>query len=78
MDYNLIPPFITGGVIINDVPKIYCEHPEVENYCVLFDQYDLRTPLQLNGVFSCFHARVPTKRELHGCEKLILTPDSSG
>ena len=28
--------------------------------------------------FSCFHARVPTERELHECRKSFLTPDSSG
>ena len=79
MYHSLILPFIirSGGVVINDVPEIHCEDRAVKNYCVLFDQHDLRIRLQLNGVFSCFHKRVPTEREIHECEKLFLTPYSS-
>ena len=51
-----------GGIIINDVPEIHCEDRAVKNYCVLFDQHDLRTHLQLNSLFSYFHVRVPTER----------------
>ena len=65
MDHNLIPPFImiSGDIIIDDVPKIHCEDPAVEDNCILFDQSDQRTPLQLNDVISYFHARVPTEME---------------
>ena len=79
MYHNLIPPFIMRacGVIVNDVPKIHCEDPAVDNHCTPFDNSDLRIPLQLNGVFSCFHTRVPTERELNECAKVFLTPDLS-
>ena len=79
MECNLIAPFImrSGSVIVNDVPKIHCEGPTVDNNCVSFDHSDMRITLQLNGVFSCFHTRVPNERELHVCEKAFITPDSS-
>ena len=66
-DYNLIPPFImrSGGVVVNDVLMIQCEDPAVDDHCVSFVDSDLRIPLQLNGVFSYFHTRVPTERELN-------------
>ena len=64
MNHDLIPSFITsaGGVLVYDIPKIHCEDPVVDNHCMSFDNYDLRIPLQLNGVFSYFHARVSTER----------------
>ena len=64
MDYNMIPPFIirAGGVSVNDIPKIYCEYPAVDNHCILFDNSGLWIQFQLNGVFSYFHTRVPTER----------------
>ena len=60
IDHNLITPFImrAGGIIVNDVPKIHCEDPTVDNHCVSFDHSDLWIPLQLNGVFSYFHSRM--------------------
>ena len=77
MDHNLIPPFMmrAGGIAVNDVPKIHCEDPSVDNHCVSFDISDLWISLQLNSLFSCFHTRVPTERELTECEKVFLTPD---
>lgn len=79
MEHNLLPPFIlrAGGVSVHDVPKIHCEDPDVNDHCISFDQSELRIPLQLNGIFSYFHSRVPTSRELHECEKIFLTPDSN-
>ena len=78
-DHNLILLFImrSSSVAINDAPKIHCGDPAVDDYCVLFDQSGLRKTLQSNGVFSCFHTRVPTEREIHECTKLFLTLDSS-
>ena len=79
MDHNLIPPFMlrAGSVVVNNVPKIHCECPAVEDHCILFGQSELRILLQINGVSSYFHTRVPAERELHECEKLFLTPCSS-
>ena len=64
MDHEPSPPFIirAGGVIDNDFSKIHYEDPAVDDHCVSFDTSDLRIPLQLNGVFSYFHVRVPTER----------------
>ena len=61
----------------HDVPKIHYEDSAVDDHSVSFDHYELQIPLQLNGVFSCFHTKVHTERELHDCEKIFLTPDSS-
>ena len=79
MDHNLILPFTMKavGVTISDVPNTHCEDPAFDDHSISFNHSDLRMPLQLNGVLSCFHMKVPTKREIHECEKLFLTPDSS-
>jgi len=47
MDHNLIPHFImrAGGVVVNDVPKIQCEDPVVDDHCVSFVGSDLWIPL---------------------------------
>ena len=79
MDHKLVKPFTirSCGVAINDSPKINCEDPVVNDHIVYFEHFNLRIPLKLNVVFSNFHTRVPTEIELHDCEKLSLTPDSS-
>ena len=76
---NLIPPFImrAGGVTVNDVPKIHCPDPSTDDHCLIFKDSDLRIPLQLTGVFSYFHSRMPHTDELHNCNKLFITPDAS-
>ena len=79
MDHNLLPPFImrAGGVKVNDVPKIHCESPEIEDHSISFEGTELLIPLQLDGIFSYFHTRTPTTKELHECEKVFISPDSS-
>ena len=79
MDHNLIPPLImrTGGVTVNDVPKIHCDDPTRDDHCILFQDIELRIPLQLIGTFSYFHSRMPTATELYDCDKVFLTPDAS-
>ena len=66
MEHNLIPPFImrVGGVIVNDVPKIHCKDPTIDDHCIKFPNCELRIPLQLIGTFSYFHSRMPTVQEL--------------
>jgi hypothetical protein len=56
MSNNLIPPFILQevGITINDTPKIHVLNPDVNHHCILFPTSNLRIPLQLNGIFSCF------------------------
>jgi len=79
LDHNLIPPFImrAGGVTVNDVPKIHCDDPTRDDHCILFQDIELRIPLQLIGTFSYFHSRMPTATELYDCDKVFLTPDAS-
>ena len=78
MPHNLIPPFImrAGNVIVNDIPKIQVHHPTKDDHCILFEDSDLRIPLQLIGTFSYFHTRAPTMEELHRCDKVFITPDA--
>ena len=47
MSHNLIPPFIMreGGVIVNDIPKMHCEFPCIDDHCISFKDIDLRIPL---------------------------------
>ena len=79
MSHNLLPPFILreAGIVVNDVPKIHCIDPSVEDHSIYFADEELRIPLQLNGIFSYFHTRIPTNDEVMYCDKLFLTPDST-
>ena len=79
MEHNLIPPFImrAGGIIVNDTAKIHCADPTTNDHCILFPTSDLRIPLQLHGIFSYFHSRLPTITELYDCDKYFITPDAS-
>ena len=73
------PPFIMRmrGVVVNDVPKIHCKDPTREDHSISFEDNELRIQLQLKGIFSLFHHRIPTSAELQGCDKVFLTPDST-
>ena len=79
MNHNLIPPFIMreGGVIVNDVPKIHCDNPNIYDHCISFKDIDLKIPLQLNGIFSYFNSRKPLPSELYNKDKVFITPDAS-
>ena len=79
MIHNLIPPFIiqAGSATVNDTAKIDCADPIVDNHCIILCNTDLRIPLQLVGTFSYFHSRMPLVHELHDCDKVFITPDSS-
>ena len=79
MRYTLIPPFIMreGGLIVNDIPKMHCEYPTIEDHCILFKDIDLRIPLQLNGIFSYFNSRMPLPSELYDKDTVFITPDAS-
>ena len=78
MEHNLIPPFLMreGGITVNDKPKSQCTDPTIEDHSIHCPEGNLRIPLQLTGIFSFFHHRVPTIDELEGCDKIFLTPDS--
>ena len=79
MTHNLIPPFIMreGGVTANDIPKMPCSNPTINDHCLSFKNTDLRIPLQLNGVFSYFNTRTPLANELYSKDKIFITPDAS-
>jgi hypothetical protein len=79
MNKNLLPPFILreAGLIVNDVPKIHVADPSVSDHTIQFPDGLLTIQLQLWGIFSFFHSRCPTSEEIHQCDKLFLTPDSS-
>ena len=46
MNYNLISSYMmrAGGVVVNDVLKIHCEDPAVDNHFISFNNSDLRIP----------------------------------
>ena len=79
MNHHLIPPFIMreGGVVVNDIPKMHCTAPTINDHCISFKDTNLRIPLQLNGIFSYFNTRMPSPSELYGKDKVFITPDAS-
>ena len=79
MNHNLIPSFIMreAGVVVNDVPKIHCEKPYIEDHSILFKDANLRIPLKLDGVFSYFESTTPSQQDLDEVDPenvLFLTP----
>ena len=79
MSNNLLPPFILrqAGHTVNECPKFQQRDPSITDHSILLndDEADIHIPLQLNGIFSFFHTRTPSTDELHGCRKVLLTPD---
>ena len=80
MEYNLIPPFIIreAGIKINECPKYQSESPSIEDHSMWMESANLRIPFKLNGMFSYFETRKPTIDELRECDKVFITPDSTG
>ena len=88
MTHNLIPPFIMreAGLVVNDVPRIHMKQEELTNetHCIVAREDDvgvnLKVPLRLDGIFSCFETRKLIVQEVNDCEyieTLKLTPESS-
>jgi hypothetical protein len=78
MDNNLIPPFVMreAGLIVNDVPKIHLREPTVDDHAILFEDFDLKIPLALWGIFSYFPTSAPTTAQLDACDDVyLLTPN---
>ena len=79
MSHNLVPPFILreAGIVVDDVPKIHQEEPDVTHHSLYFSGPGLRIPLALWGVFSYFPTRKPTERDLicDNNEVILLSPD---
>ena len=87
MTHNLIPPFIMreAGLTVNDVPRIHTKVDELTNetHSIVAKEsevgMDLRIPLRLDGIFSCFDTRKLTVQEVNDCEyieTLKLTSES--
>jgi hypothetical protein len=75
MNTNLIPPFILreGGLIVNDKPKIHCEHPTEDDHTIQDTKTGLFIKLNLDGVFSYFHSRKPTHDDLLNADPVVIT-----
>ena len=79
MPHNLISPLLMreGGVNVNDIPKIHCTGPIIDDHYISFKDIDLRIPLQLHGIFYCFNTRKPLSSELYDKYKIFITADTS-
>merc|ERR1712194_662793 len=82
MEINLIPPFILreAGLILNDVPKIHCDEPSVEDHSLYDEESGLRIPFTLNGTFSAFASRSLNEKEIESAKEyksVFLAPDSN-
>eukprot|EP00957_Ditylum_brightwellii_P043118 3266707-Ditylum_brightwellii.AAC.2 len=65
MEHKLISLFIMrdGGVKLNDIPKMQCDIPIVDNQYMTFNDSDLQVPSQWNGTFSYFNNTFHTVTE---------------
>jgi len=79
MKNNLIPPFILreAGLQVHETPKIHINDPDISDHAITFPDDGFRIPLQLWGIFSFFHTRIPTTDEIKYGNPIFLTPDSS-
>ena len=78
LENHLIPPFIMreAGLVVNEVAKIHMNDPSSSDHSIIVKDYDLKIPLQLNGVFSYFKTRKPAETEIEFSDKFYITPDS--
>ena len=78
MHDHLILPFIMREARrnVNDIPKMNCTDPSINDHCISFKDTDLRISLQLNGIFSYFNTRKPLPSELYEKNKVFITPDA--
>ena len=67
-----------AGLKVNDTPKIHVENPQVEDHSIYFPKEDVRIPMELSGIFSCFPTCKPSAQDLEECENVLtLTPDGA-
>ncbi len=64
-----------GGVIVDETPKHLASNPTEDHHCLTVD--DLKIPLELHGVTSCFPTRKPLIQEMEDCplRSHDLTPE---
>ena len=79
MHHHLIPPCIMreAGLKVNNIHKMYCADPSIDDHCISFKDTHLRIQLQLNGIFSYFNTCKLLSSELYGKNKVFITPDAS-
>ena len=79
IEHNLLPPFILREARIkcNYITNIYVKYPDVDDHALSFAVINIRIPLQLWGVFSYFHTRVPTSDNIIQCDQVLLPPGST-
>ena len=83
MQHNLIPPFIMreAGLTVNDIPRIHLgDEVTRESHSILSEEVDMRIPLRLRGIFSCFPTRALSPREIEdpgSMTAVMLTPDAT-
>ena len=79
MRNGMIPPFIVreSGALFHDAPNINVNDPGVNDNLILFHDSNLQIQLQLWGILSLFHSRVPTHEEITSCDKIWINPESA-
>ena len=78
LEHNLIPPFILreARITVNDTAKIHKDNPGKKDHAIIIESEPLTIPLQLNGIFSFFHSRMPTKDDINIALSIHMTPES--
>ena len=78
INHKLIPPFLmrSGGVIVNDIPKLHFNYPTSSYHCISLERNDLKIPLKLSGTLSYFYSRLLHVKEIQECKKVFITQDS--
>jgi hypothetical protein len=72
-----------NGIVVDDIPKHFSPNPQHAIHSIYVPKEDLRIPLQLRGVISCFSSRSPSDQELQTCQWIEMTsseewsPDSN-
>jgi hypothetical protein len=76
MEHTLVCPNQVryNGVVIDDVPR-HLSYNKSSTHSIFFPDNDVRIPLQLNGIISCFQTRLPSDREIQNCRWLVVTND---
>jgi hypothetical protein len=74
---SLISPFQlrSNGIIIDDCPKPISPNLSPSSHSIYIPSMDLRTPLQLQGIVSCFLTHFPSDYELNHYPWVELTSD---
>ena len=78
MTLIFISPFTMreGGITVNDIPKLYCVDPTINDQCIYFKDTKLRISLQLNCVLSYVNTRNPPPSELYDKYRIFITPNA--